>query len=120
VLTLPPGLRIYVAIDPVDMRKSFDGLAGIIQTQLQLDPLAGHLVLFTNRRRDLLKIFFFDRSGYTIIFRRLEQGTFQFPKGESRVQIDVAQLAMILEGIDLRSVVRRKRYAHPAGSLSET
>lgn len=120
MLSLPPGLRIFVAVDPVDMRKSFDGLAAIIQHQLQLDPLAGHLVLFTNRRRDLLKIFFFDRSGYTIIFRRLEQGTFQFPSGESRVQIDVAELAMILEGIDLRSVVRRKRYVRPLGAHAES
>jgi transposase len=111
VLSLPHGLRIFVSLDPVDMRKSFDGLAAIVEHQLGLDPLAGHLVLFTNRRRNLLKILFFDRTGFTIIFKRLEQGTFQLPSGETQAEVDVGQLAMILEGIDLRTAVRRKRYS---------
>lgn len=111
MLTLPPGLRIFVALDPVDMRKSFDGLAAIVEHQLGLDPLAGHLVLFTNRRGNLLKILFFDRTGFTIVFKRLEQGTFQLPVGETQAEVDVGQLGMILEGIDLRTAVRRKRYS---------
>lgn len=111
MLTLPPGVRVYVALDPVNMRKSFDGLAAVVQGQLGLDPLSGHLVVFRNRRGHLLKILYFDRSGYTIVYRRLERGTFQVPAGEGKVEIDVAELTMILEGIDLNSVVRRARYS---------
>ncbi len=117
MLTLGANVRIYVAVDPVDMRKSHDGLAAIMQEKLALDPLSGHLVLFVNRRRDLLKLQWFDRTGHVILFKRLEQGTFQIPvvrPGAARAEIDPAELAMILEGIDLRSVVRRKRYDRAA------
>lgn len=118
MLTLPPTVRIYVALDPVDMRKSHHGLAAVVR-QLGLDPLSGHLVFFTNRRRNLAKILFFDRSGLAILYKRLEKGTFQLPvfEGQTQAEIDPAALAMILEGIDLRSVVRRKRYHRP-GSAS--
>jgi transposase len=114
MLTLPPGVRIFVALDPVDMRKSFDALSGIVEHQLGLDPLGAQLVLFTNRRGNLLKILFFDRTGFTIIFKRLEQGTFQLPAGDRQAEVDVGQLGMILEGIDLRTAVRRKRYSREA------
>ena len=111
MLTLPLGVRIFVALDPVDMRKSFDGLAALVQHRLGLDPLSGHLVLFRNKRGNLMKLIFYDRSGYTIIFRRLERGTFQLPEGVVQAEVDLAQLAMILEGIDLKSAVRRLRYS---------
>lgn len=117
MLTFGPNVRIYIAIAPVDMRKSHDGLAAIMQEKLALDPLSGHLVLFVNRRRDMLKLQWFDRSGHVILFKRLEQGTFQFPTvrpGAARAEIDPGELAMILEGIDLRSAVRRKRYDRAA------
>lgn len=117
MLTLPQSVRIYVAIDPVDMRKSHHGLAAVVEQQLGLDPLSGHLVFFTNKRRNLAKILFFDRTGLAILYKRLEKGTFQLPAlghGVTRAEIDPGQLAMILEGIDLRSAVRRKRYARPA------
>jgi transposase len=116
VLTFPPSVRIYAALDPVDMRKSHHGLAAIVREQLDLDPLSGHMVLFTNKRGNLLKILFFDRSGLALLYKRLEQGTFQLPPVDddgARVEIDPGQLSMILEGIDLRSAVRRKRYARP-------
>jgi len=115
MLTLPPSVRIYVALDPVDMRKSHHALAGIVE-QLGLDPLSGHLVFFTNKRRNLAKIYFFDRTGQAILFKRLSSGRFQLPAvgdGVSRTEIDPAQLTMMLEGIDLRSLVRRKRYTRP-------
>ena len=114
MLTLPHGVRIFVALDPVDMRQSFDGLAALVQHRLGLDPLSGNLVLFRNKRGNLMKLLFYDRSGYTIIFKRLERGTFQLPEGRMRAEVDLAQLAMILEGIDLRSVVRRLRYSRAA------
>ncbi len=113
MLTLPPTVRIFVALDPVDMRKSHHGLAAIVRDQLDLDPLSGHLVFFANRRRNLAKILFFDRTGYALLYKRLERGTFQLPEvkdGVSRAEIDPGSLAMILEGIDLRSAVRRRRY----------
>ncbi len=119
MLTFPPSVRIYAALDPVDMRKSHHGLAAIVREQLDLDPLSGHLVLFTNKRGNLLKILFFDRSGLALLYKRLEQGSFQLPTvddDDASVEIDPGQLAMILEGIDLRSAVRRKRYTRPSQS----
>jgi transposase len=114
MLMFPPNLRIYVAVEPVDMRKSHHGLAAVMEQRLALDPLSGHLVFFTNRRRDMAKILFFDRTGLTIVFKRLEAGTFQVPQvpsGVTRAEINPVDLAMIMEGIDLRSAVRRKRYS---------
>ena len=121
MLTLGPNTRFYAALDPVDMRQSHHGLAAIVRERLGLDPLSGHLVFFTNRRRDMAKILFFDRTGMMILFKRLEQGTFQLPPvrpGTSHAEIDAVDLAMILEGIDLRSVVRRLRYRRPPGGIT--
>lgn len=117
MLTFPPNVRIYAALDPVDMRKSHHGLAAVVRDQLGLDPLSGHLVFFTNKRRDMAKILFFDRSGMAILFKRLERGTFQLPvagTGTPHAEIESVDLAMILDGIDLRKVVRRVRYRRPA------
>jgi len=123
MLTFSANVRIYVAVDPVDMRKSHHGLAAVMEQRLEVDPLSGHLVVFTNKRRDLVKILFWDRTGHAILFKRLEQGTFQLPvvsPGVTQAEIDPVELSMILEGVDLRSVVRRRRYrrepdtpAHP-------
>jgi len=121
VLTLPPNVRIYAALDPVDMRKSHHGLSAIVRDQLGLDPLSGHLVFFTNKRRDMAKILFFDRSGMAILFKRLERGTFQLPVvsgASAHAEIEAVDLAMILDGIDLRSVVRRVRYCRPAARVA--
>lgn len=117
MLSLPPGVRLFVALDRVDMRKGFDALAAIVQHQLGLDPLNGHIVLFVNKRGNLMKLLFFDRTGWALLYKRLERGTFQLPSVQSphgRAEIDAGELAMILEGIDLRSAVRRKRYRRPA------
>ncbi len=114
MLSPGPTTRIFVALDPVDMRGSFDALAGHVR-RLHREPLDGHLYLFVNRRRRLLKALWFDRTGWAIYSKRLERGTFELPlpTGEGRqVQIDPAQLAMILEGIDLRAR-RRLRYRRP-------
>lgn len=116
MLTMPPNVRIFLALQPVDMRRSFDGLAGQVKHTLRLDPLSGHLYVFLNRRRTLMKILFFDRTGYCILYKRLEQGTFQLPEADpetGRVELAPADLALILEGIDLRHIKRRKRYQHP-------
>jgi transposase len=114
VLSFAPTTRIFVALDPVDMRGSFDALAGHVR-RLHADPLDGHLYLFVNKRKRLLKALCFDRTGWAIYSKRLERGTFELPSPDGdvrKVAIDPAQLAMILEGIDLRAR-RRLRYRHP-------
>ena len=103
-----------MAIEPVDMRGSFDALAGHVR-RLHGDPVDGHLYFFVNSRRTLMKTLWFDRSGWCIFSKRLERGTYELPlarNGVAKVAIDPTQLAMILEGVDLRAP-RRKRYTHP-------
>lgn len=111
MLTPGPNTRIFVALDPVDMRGSFDALAGHVR-RIHADPLDGHVYLFVNRRRRLLEALWFDRTGWAIFSKRLERGTFELPTapdGTRKVAVDPAQLAMILEGIEL-SARRRLRY----------
>ena len=113
MLNLGPNTRIFVGTEPVDMRGSFDALAGHVR-RLRADPLDGHLYLFVNRRRRLLKAIWFDRTGWALYSKRLERGTFELPTDDAetgKVAIDPAQLAMILEGIALRAP-RRLRYQH--------
>jgi transposase len=96
------------------MRKSFDGLTGLVQECFRQDPLTGHLFLFVNRRRDRIKILYFDRDGLAIWYKRLEAGGFEMPRTAEKdgVELQPAQLAMILSGIDLRSARQRKRFRH--------
>ena len=106
MITLPPSVRIFVAINATDMRKSFDGLSLAVQAELrQPDPTSGHLYVFWNRRGDQIRILFWDRTGYCIFAKRLAQGTFRFGKtpkpGEFHVDYEAAELALVLEGIDL-------------------
>ncbi len=118
MLTLPPSVRIFLAVEPTDMRGSFDSLAGRVRA-LGLDPQDGHLYVFVNRRRRIMKVIFFDRSGWVILAKRLELGTFQIPQvrpGQRRVGIDAAELALILEGIDLSSAPRRRRFRRGGAS----
>ena len=115
MLTATSGLRFWLHRRPTDMRKSFDGLAALVKTQLAEDPLSGHVFVFINRRRTQLKALYFDRSGYCVWAKRLEQGRFH-PIGEcEKHRLEWTELKLILEGIDLRSVRRYKRYQHPAG-----
>lgn len=114
MLTLPPSVRIYVAAAPVDMRKSFDGLAAAAREVLREDPFSGHLFVFFNRASDLTKMLFWDRSGWCLVCKRLERGRFRFPgattEGARSVTLEAAELALILEGIDLRGARRRARW----------
>jgi transposase len=114
------AVRIFVCTKPADMRKSFDGLSGMVQEFLGQDPLSGHLFLFFNKRRDRAKILFWDRDGLLIIYKRLEAGTFQKLDPTSRteqvsgtagLELSVTDLTLILNGIDLTSARRRKRYS---------
>jgi transposase len=113
VLTLPPAVRVYVAVEPVDIRKAFDGLSAAVREILRQDPLSGHLFAFCNRRGDRLKILFWDRSGYCLFYKRLERGTFHLPSAAghaTHVEMEAAELSLMLEGIDLRGARRRPRW----------
>lgn len=115
MLTIPPTVRVYLAVEPCDMRKSFRGLSGLVR-RLHQDPLSGHVFCFVNHRRTMLKLLVHDRTGYLIYYKRLSRGTFQLPvvrEGQTRVVLDSATLAMMLEGVDLRTVKRRLRHHHP-------
>ena len=111
---LSAAVRVFLCTRPTDMRKSFDGLSGLVQECFGEDLLTGHLFLFLNRRRDRLKILYFDRDGLAIWYKRLESGSFEMPRtaGGDGVELQPAQLAMILSGIDMRSARRRKRFQH--------
>jgi transposase len=114
VLTLPPSVKIYVAAEPVDARKSYNGLSALVESHFGHNLLDGHLYAFINRRGHQVQILFWDRNGLCIVKKRLEAGTFRLvrrPDGEAtHVEIDAAELALMFEGIELRGATRRKRY----------
>ena len=113
---LSAAVRIFLCSRPTDLRKSFDGLTGLVQECFGQDPLTGHLFLFLNRRRDRIKILYFDRDGLAIWYKRLEAGSFQLPDAVTQdgVELQPAQLAMLLSGIDLHSARQRKRFRRGA------
>jgi len=122
VLTLPPSVKIWLSAEPVDMRKGFDGLLGIAQQEWKKDPYVGHLFAFIGRRRDRIKILFWDRGGFVLYYKRLEQGRFQMPQvgnGQRTVKLESTQLAMLLSGFDL-NVERLRRWKPPQSVLDST
>jgi transposase len=113
MLSIPGQVKIYLCVKPADMRRSFDGLAAMVEQVLGQDPLSGHLFVFRNRRGDRVKLLYWDRDGLAIWYKRLDEGTFRFPvsrDGRSDVTIRATDLAMLLDGVDLSSVKRGKRY----------
>jgi transposase len=115
-----PG-RVFLCTLPTDMRKSFDSLAGLVEQQLGQDPLGGDLFVFRSKRGDRLKLLYWDSDGLAIWYKRLEEGTFVFPApddervkvGDYGLVIRPAELAMLLDGIELTGAKRRKRYQRP-------
>ena len=117
MFVISPTMRVHLCTTPADMRRSFDGLAAMTEHVLRKNPLSGHLFVFRNRRCDRVKILYFDRSGYCLWYKRLERGTFRFPsRPEEGVEIDMTELAMLLEGIELEGVKRRERFSLPASA----
>lgn len=115
------GVRVWLYTQPADMRKSYDGLSALVKNKLQEDPLSGQLFVFINRKGTQTKILYFDRSGYCIWSKRLEQGTFRHHWRDATKQpLQWTQLKLLLEGIDHRSVHQYKRYCHPASKTGET
>jgi len=106
--------RIWLASEPADMRCGFDRLAERARWVTGQDPLSGHLFLFRGRGGDRLKILYWDRDGYALWYKRLEEGVFKLPRieaGQQSVELRLSELAMMLDGIDLRSIKRAKRYS---------
>ena len=118
MIHLPASVRVYLAMTPCDMRKSFDTLHALVQESLELDAFAGHLFVFANKRRDRVKILYWDQDGFAIWAKRLESGTYAMPfrEGEHRKEITAAELGALLSGIDLSQAKRRKRYQRKAAS----
>jgi transposase len=114
MLTLPPSVRVYVAAQPTDLRKSFDGLSALVASSFGQDPLCGHLFVFRNRRGDQIRVLFWDRTGYCIVGKKLARGRFhlacEVAVGATHVEVEAAELSLRLEGIDLSDAARRKRW----------
>ncbi|MDZ7274327.1 MAG: IS66 family insertion sequence element accessory protein TnpB [candidate division KSB1 bacterium] len=122
MIALSPGLRFYLYSQATDMRKSFDGLSGIVTSILARDPMSGEVYIFLNRRRDRMKLLLWDRTGFWLFYKRLEQGTFQLPDNfahHTSLELRYDELMLILEGIDLASVKRRRRYQRGQPSLEQ-
>ncbi len=114
IMSLPPAVRVWLATRATDLRNSFDSLAELVRQQLQGEPLSGQLFVFRNKRGDRVKLLYWDEDGFVIIYKRLEAGTFHFPKAEAAgVEVRAADLQMLLDGVDLASVKRWRRYRRP-------
>lgn len=120
MLTLGPSIKVYLARGTTDMRKSFDTLAGAVREVLDEDPLSGHLFVFLGRRRHLIKILYWDGSGFWVLAKRLARGTFAWPEpGDDRKAIELRadELGALLGGVDLRRTTWRPWWRRPAGAL---
>jgi len=117
VLSLPRSVRILVAVQPVDFRKAFDGLCGIVRDQFGDDPLGDDVFVFFNRKRDRVKLLLWDANGFWLYYKRLERGCFEVLPSSmfrgQRVEIDRGRLSLLLEGLELRNSRYRKHFASP-------
>jgi transposase len=123
MLGVGPATRIYLAAGATDMRQGFEGLYGLVRDRLQLEPLSGHLFLFSNAQRNRLKVLFWDGSGLWVCAKRLEKGRFGWPaaaSGQVKVVLSHEELAMLLGGIDLAGSKRRAWFRRVAGEEPET
>ena len=117
MFNFPMGVRLYLALQATDLRKSFTGLSMLVQHHFGLDAMSGDLFVFLNRRANQVRILFWERDGFCIVSKRLEEGTFRRnasgSDGTSHVEIDPADLALLLEGVEVRKVRRSRRYRPP-------
>jgi len=124
MILIPRAVKIYVATQPVSLRKSFDGLMNEVRSVLGHDPLSGHVFVFLNRRKTMVKLIFWSRGGFMILHKRLEAGRFAFADqvrgGVSSVQIEEHELAMLLEGLEGRATRRSRRWNPPSPSKNST
>jgi transposase len=124
MLTLPPSTRVFVATQPADMRRGFDGLLAIVRDFLgHHDPYTGHLFVFRNKRGDRLKVLWWDRDGLALFYKRLEVGSFALPATSTdarQLEMTAADLQLVLQGIDPTKVQRSKRYARPPATADDS
>lgn len=121
MLSLPASVRIFLATTPVDMRKSIDGLAGLVAEILDSDPFSGFLFVFRGRRGDRIKILLWDRNGFLVLYKRLEKGRFRFPTASTgRVELGSVHLALLLDGLDVEVADHAPRWrpAPPCPTIS--
>jgi len=122
MLSFPSNVRLYLATEPTDLRRSFNGLSALVDGTFGKEAMSGDLFIFLNRRGNQVRILFWDRDGYVILMKRLEEGTFRRMKagdGEHLVEIDAGELAMLLEGIDAPKIKRRRRFRAPKKVIEE-
>lgn len=115
------GVKIYLCCSPVDMRRGFDTLAAMAREHLGGDPMSGNLFLFVGRDKDRIKILYWDKDGFALWYKRLEQGTFRLPAAKDKsasIELKASELAMLLAGIDLTSIKHRKRFVYPESQKS--
>ena len=114
MLSFPSSLKIFLAVEPCDMRKGFNGLHGLVAERLQEDPRQGALFVFTNHRRNRLKILYWDTTGLWVLSKRLEKGTFSWPRGTEnpavKLKLKAEALALLTDGVDLRGAAMRPWY----------
>jgi len=122
MLTLPPGVRVFVGTARVDGRKGIDGLSVLVRSQFAEDPLSGTMFVFFSKRGDRVRVLYWDRDGYVLIMKRLEKGTFRLPWSDAHahVVIEGAELLLVLEGINLVGSVRRARWSPRSTALTVT
>lgn len=117
MLSLPTSIQVFAARTPVDLRKGFDKLAILVREMVVgADPLSGHLFVFTNARGDRVKVLFWTRNGYCIVYKRLERGRFRLPArfpDDKVLALEAAELSALLDGIDLRASARRAAWVPP-------
>jgi transposase len=114
VILLPRSVKIYIAVEPASLRKSFEGLSNAVRCELGRDPLSGHVFIFLNRRRNQVKMLVWTRGGFTILHKRLERGRFSFPERvtatATSVEIDGHELSMLLEGLEVAREPHARRW----------
>ena len=113
MFTLSSSHKFHLYSKPTDMRKSFDGLSGLIQNTLDTNPCNGDVFIFINRRRDKIKLLHWQGISFTLYYKRLEKGTFELPEYDSSIgsiTLNYTQLAMIIEGLSIKNIQKRKRY----------
>ena len=110
MLKLPGAVRVYFCVEATDMRKSFDGLSGMVVNIIKQSPVSGHLFVFRNRRGNSVKLLYWDGDGFAIWYKRLEKGTFSVPKIAEDGTINHRDLSMMLEGVDFTKIRMKKRY----------
>jgi transposase len=120
MLTLGSNTRIFLCVTPVDMRKSFDSLAGLVEDVFNEDVFSGDLFVFRNREETKMKILYWEKDGYVLWYKRLEKGTFKLPAVAASCQVDRTAFTMLMNGVDAKQLKRQHRYSRPEQPQNQT